>query len=151
MGVLKAKLKAPLNVEAQRAVMGMRVKRTQIMERVPLPPGGKHRQKLPKISRRPPSQLARLEAKMAKVKPLPTDTEIRQHLIDAGVKNLTEWGLVGVTAENILTDRVFRPFFDSMLEQAPTGGRYIIDRAIKKLRQEIAHVQEEVRDGRGKD
>ena len=38
MGVMKPKVKAPLTVEAQRAVMGKRVKCNQIMERVHLPP-----------------------------------------------------------------------------------------------------------------
>jgi len=86
---------------------------------------------------------------------LVTDAEIRQQLIAAGVKNLVEYGFPGVMAENILTHQVYQPFFDSMLEEtardARRHGRYIIERAVTALRQEIAHVPEKVRNRRRKD
>lgn len=39
-----------------------------------------------------------------------------QHLIAAGVRNLQEFGYGAVTADNIMTDSVYRRFFKAMLE-----------------------------------
>lgn len=41
---------------------------------------------------------------------------MRQKLIDAGVKNLKEFGYPSVDAENILTDQIYSAFFRSMLD-----------------------------------
>lgn len=40
---------------------------------------------------------------------------VREHLLAAGVKNLREFGYPDCTAENILTDLIYRQFFVSML------------------------------------
>jgi hypothetical protein len=44
------------------------------------------------------------------------ESDIRQKLIMAGVRNLKEFGYPNVDSANILTDYVFRQFFLSMLE-----------------------------------
>ncbi len=43
----------------------------------------------------------------------------RQSLINAGVRNMKEFGYPSVTADNILTDMVFSRFFASLLECYP--------------------------------
>lgn len=43
-------------------------------------------------------------------------TEIRKRIMDAGVKNLKEFGYQDVTRENLMSDYVYRKFFRSMLE-----------------------------------
>jgi hypothetical protein len=43
-------------------------------------------------------------------------TEIRKKLIDAGVRNLKEFGYPDVTSDNILTDMIYGGFFKSMLK-----------------------------------
>lgn len=42
---------------------------------------------------------------------------IQDKLIAAGVKNLKAYGYPAVTAENILTDPIYREFFRSMLKE----------------------------------
>lgn len=46
-----------------------------------------------------------------------TLTTIRSKLIDAGVRNLREFGYPDVTSTNILTDRVYSAFFAKMLDE----------------------------------
>lgn len=46
-----------------------------------------------------------------------TDEQLKQKLIEAGVKNLKEFGYPSVNNENILTDFVYRSFFKPMLEE----------------------------------
>jgi hypothetical protein len=50
---------------------------------------------------------------------------MRDKIIDAGVKQLREFGYLGVTVDNILTDKVYRTFFRKQLEgtidAAPSG------------------------------
>lgn len=41
--------------------------------------------------------------------------KIRKHLLDAGRKNLQEFGYGGVNEKNILTDEIYSSFFKSML------------------------------------
>jgi len=41
---------------------------------------------------------------------------IREKMISAGVRNLKEFGYPAVTAENIMTDSIYRQFFKSMLD-----------------------------------
>lgn len=65
-----------------------------------------------------------------------TDTEVRDHLIRAGVKNLREFGYPSVDATNILTDKVYRAFFVPMLREN-VGQRGEVDRVIHQLISEI--------------
>lgn len=59
----------------------------------------------------------------------------REQLIKAGIRNLNEFGYSGVTAENILTDKVFSKFFLSMLEDHIGKGA---DESVNALINEIA-------------
>jgi hypothetical protein len=64
-------------------------------------------------------------------------TKLRKQLIDAGVNNLREFGYPNCNADNILTDRIFAPFFKSMLEENLGNGEQY-DREINALLNEIA-------------
>jgi hypothetical protein len=66
-----------------------------------------------------------------------TTEEIKKHLIEAGVKNLKEFGYPVVNAENILTDMVYSEFFIKMLNEN-IGSYEKIDKAINELLKEIA-------------
>jgi hypothetical protein len=44
-----------------------------------------------------------------------TNEEIKNHLIQAGIKNLKEFGYPDVNEKNILTDEIYSNFFASML------------------------------------
>lgn len=57
-----------------------------------------------------------------------TDEQLKQKLIEAGIKNLKEFGYPGVNEENILTDYVYSAFFKPMLEEDS-------NRVTKQLRQ----------------
>jgi hypothetical protein len=65
-----------------------------------------------------------------------TNTEIREHLLLAGVENMKEFGYPKVTIENILTDEVYKIFFKSMLKEN-LGYRKQIDEVINQLLSEI--------------
>lgn len=54
-------------------------------------------------------------------RPLPSAV-IRNRLISAGVRNLKEFGYPNVSADNLITDRVYRAFFKSMLEDNKGKG-----------------------------
>ncbi len=43
-------------------------------------------------------------------------TVVRSKLIQAGVRNLREFGYPSVNKDNILTDDIFKAFFKSMLQ-----------------------------------
>lgn len=62
--------------------------------------------------------------------------QIRQHLLNAGVKNLKEFGYINVTSENIITDEVYIQFFKSMLNDN-IGQNEKVDEVINQLLQEI--------------
>jgi len=62
---------------------------------------------------------------------------IREKLIKAGVKNLTEFGYEYVTEENILTDEVYQMFFANMLKENK-GHSDSIDAEIDNLLSEIS-------------
>jgi hypothetical protein len=62
----------------------------------------------------------------------------REKLVEAGVKNLKEFGYPHVDAESILTDQPYSSFFKSMLEDNLGRGA---DDAIKALLAEIEQVQ----------
>jgi len=58
--------------------------------------------------------------------------KIESKLIAAGVKNLKEFGYPKCDSENILTDRIYKQFFISMLEDNK-GKSKEIDAAIESL------------------
>ena len=58
----------------------------------------------------------------------------RDKLIAAGVRNLKAFGYPAVTADNILTDKLFSKFFRSMLEDNLGRGS---DALVKQLIAEI--------------
>lgn len=66
--------------------------------------------------------------------------DILERLIAAGVKNLKEFGYPHVTAENILTDDVYRAFFVNMVRDSLIELEYVkspnsvIREAIKELK-----------------
>lgn len=63
-------------------------------------------------------------------------TAVEQHLVDGGVRNLREFGYPDCTAENILTDRIYRAFFASMLKDNE-GRDAQADKAIRSLLERI--------------
>lgn len=65
-----------------------------------------------------------------------TTEEIKGGLIKAGIRNLKEFGYPEVTTENILTDIVYRQFFESMLKDNK-GQSNKADVAIDELISEI--------------
>lgn len=62
---------------------------------------------------------------------------IRQKLIEAGVKNLKEFGYEYADTTNILTDEIYSAFFLSMLNDNK-GHRADIDKEIDILISEIS-------------
>lgn len=56
---------------------------------------------------------------------------VKDGLIDAGVKNLHEFGYPDCNATNILTDRIYAAFFKGMLEE--NLGHGAADAQIKEL------------------
>ena len=62
---------------------------------------------------------------------------MKDKLIAAGVKNLHEFGYPGCTTENILTDDIYKAFFQRMLEENK-GQRDDIDEVIDALLTQIA-------------
>lgn len=63
--------------------------------------------------------------------------DIRELLIEAGVNNLKDFGYSEVTTETILTDKVYKKFFKSMLEDN-IGSEEQVDEVINQLLSEIA-------------
>lgn len=62
---------------------------------------------------------------------------VTEKLIAAGVRNLKEYGYPSVTAENILTDRIYSAFFKSMLEDNKGKGVDAeIDALLTRIEQE---------------
>jgi len=61
-------------------------------------------------------------------------TTIKDKLIEAGVKNLKDYGYPAVDKENILTDIIYSGFFLSMLRENLGQG---IDAPINELIEEI--------------
>ena len=64
------------------------------------------------------------------------EEEIKSKLIIAGVKNLIEFGYPNVTAENILTDEVYKLAFKSMLNDN-LGYNKLVDKVINDLKSQI--------------
>ncbi len=48
--------------------------------------------------------------------------DIRRRAIESGVRSLREFGYPTVNADNIMTDKVYRAFFRSQLEEAASLG-----------------------------
>jgi len=64
--------------------------------------------------------------------------EIKQKLLEAGVKNLKEFGYPSVDTENILTDMIYSGFFKGMLEDTiEAGGNLTVVDAATALLGEI--------------
>ena len=59
---------------------------------------------------------------------------MRDKIIAAGVRNLKEFGYPEASAQNILTDQIYRAFFKSMLEDNLGKGA---DKPVKALLEEI--------------
>ena len=70
-----------------------------------------------------------------------TEQQIRQHLINSGVKNLKQFGYPYVTESNILTDEVYKEFFKSMLNDN-LGVKPEADKVIQALLAELEAEQE---------
>lgn len=61
---------------------------------------------------------------------------LRKQLIENGVRNLREFGYPGCTADNIVTDSLYRAFFINMLGES-RGKNPRVDQEIDKLLKEI--------------
>jgi hypothetical protein len=66
-----------------------------------------------------------------------TNEQIREHILESGVKNLKEFGYPEITSETILTDEVYKLFFKSMLEDNLGNGNQF-DEVINQLLSEVA-------------
>jgi hypothetical protein len=64
--------------------------------------------------------------------------DIRAKLIAAGVKNLKTFGYPEVTSENLLTDPIYRAFFNSMLNDNLGQAGEVVDQEIRQLLKETA-------------
>jgi hypothetical protein len=62
--------------------------------------------------------------------------DLRQKLLESGVKSLKEFGYPRVDTKNILTDEVYSQFFRRMLDDAMGNGG-TLDGVIDELRQEL--------------
>jgi len=58
---------------------------------------------------------------------------IREKLINAGLRNLKEFGYPAVTSENILTDFIYSRMFKSMLEEHRGTGKVEAELLIKEI------------------
>lgn len=63
---------------------------------------------------------------------------IEAKLIEAGVKNLRQFGYPNCDKSNILTDEIYRAFFLSMLEDNKGKAGCLADKAIDSLIAKIA-------------
>lgn len=62
--------------------------------------------------------------------------DIRKKIIAAGVKNLRAYGYPSVTADNILTDHIYKGFFRSMLSDNKGKAGDAVDRVLDELLKE---------------
>ena len=69
-----------------------------------------------------------------------TNEKIREHLLNAGVKNLNDFGYPKINTENIMTDIVYGGFFKSMLEDNKGNGSQI-DEVINELLAELSTIE----------
>lgn len=69
-------------------------------------------------------------------------TQIRKMMINAGVKNLKEFGYPSASAENILIDRIYSQLFKSMLKDPVNRSkRSDVERVRTALLEEIAKTE----------
>jgi len=66
-----------------------------------------------------------------------TEEKIKDKLLEAGVKNLYEFGYPSVTKENILTDMVYSAYFKNMLTDNIGKSNNTVDKIIEGLIQQI--------------
>ncbi len=64
-------------------------------------------------------------------------TQIKDHIITNGLKNLKSFGYENVNRVNIISDEVYSAFFKSMLESNKGSGDARIERVIDELLLEI--------------
>lgn len=62
-----------------------------------------------------------------------TKQQIKNKLIQAGIKNLKEFGYPYVNNKNILSDLVYASFFKSMLEENKGQSISLVDECIDEL------------------
>lgn len=62
-----------------------------------------------------------------------TNQQIKDHLLNAGVKNLKEFGYPDADTKNILTDLIYAAFFKSMLEENKGVSTEQVDEVIDEL------------------
>ena len=65
-------------------------------------------------------------------------TVIRTKLLEAGVKNLKEFGYPDVTTANILTEYIYAKFFERMLDDNLGKSTKQVDSVITALKNEVA-------------
>ncbi len=68
-----------------------------------------------------------------------TAYDIRTSLLKMGINNLIEFGYPTVDIDNILSDKIYRAFFKSMLE-SNRGVAPAVDDAINELLAEISEL-----------
>lgn len=66
-----------------------------------------------------------------------TPVVIRTKLLEAGVKNLREFGYPNVTTDNILTEYIYAKFFEKMLEDNLGKSNTAVDAVISELMDEV--------------
>ena len=67
---------------------------------------------------------------------------IREKIIAAGVRSLQQFGYPDCNNENIMTDKVFKAFFESQLQELISGrSSRIIKEASKELLAELLEVK----------
>jgi len=63
---------------------------------------------------------------------------IEADLVEAGVRNLQEFGYPNCDKKNIFTDRIYKAFFQSMLQDSKGKAGYSADKAIDALIAKLA-------------
>lgn len=66
-----------------------------------------------------------------------TQQQIKESLINAGVKNLKQFGYTMVDKENIFTDVIYKAFFLKMLEDYIGKANAEVDKVIDELMTKI--------------
>lgn len=65
------------------------------------------------------------------------DSEIREHLITAGIKNLKDYGYPNVNKNNIISELIYSSFFLAMLNDNLGKSTKKVDGVINELITEI--------------
>lgn len=69
-----------------------------------------------------------------------TDDKIEDMLLDAGIKNLNDFGYTDVNKETIITDMVYSAFFKKMLQENKGQSTDQIDNVIDGLLLKIVNL-----------